>query len=382
MKVTKTIDDCFYFIQNGANIKQSKIDGGYPITRIETISNDRFNRDKMGYAGITDLTNYSNYILENDDLLMSHINSPQYLGRTILYKKKKGETIIHGMNLLRLKANTELIKPSYARYVFYSNSFRQQIIKITKKSVNQASFSVNDLKKIKLELPEIKEQQNIVNKLDKISNIIDLKTKKLRLLDELVKARFVEMFGSIHENKIYPYLSVKNITTVYSGGTPNRKKIEYWENGTIPWVKTTELQNNHLSTIEECITKEGLKNSSAKIIPAKSILIAMYGQGKTRGMTAFLDIDSSTNQACACLLSTTNINMEYMWYYFQFSYNKLRGLAKGGNQPNLNLNMIKNFPVLVPPIALQNQFADFVKQVDKSKFMNVRMICKFKKNVR
>ncbi len=382
MKVTKTIDDCFYFIQNGANIKQSKIDGGYPITRIETISNDRFNRDKMGYAGITDLTNYSNYILENDDLLMSHINSPQYLGRTILYKKKKGETIIHGMNLLRLKANTELIKPSYARYVFYSNSFRQQIIKITKKSVNQASFSVNDLKKIKLELPEIKEQQNIVNKLDKISNIIDLKTKKLRLLDELVKFRFVEMFGSIHENKIYPYLSVKNITTVYSGGTPNRKKIEYWENGTIPWVKTTELQNNHLSTIEECITKEGLKNSSAKIIPAKSILIAMYGQGKTRGMTAFLDIDSSTNQACACLLSTTNINMEYMWYYFQFSYNKLRGLAKGGNQPNLNLNMIKNFPVLVPPIALQNQFADFVKQVDKSKFMNVRMICKFKKNVR
>ena len=260
---------------------------------------------------------------------------------------------------------TKILKSKYLdanyKYLYYALKY----IRIPNTGYNS---HFKWLKKTEFKYPTKEEQMQIVFILDKIANLIQKYTSQIKLLDDVIKARFVEMFGSIHENKIYPYLSVKNITTVYSGGTPNRKKIEYWENGTIPWVKTTELQNNHLSTIEECITKEGLKNSSAKIIPAKSILIAMYGQGKTRGMTAFLDIDSSTNQACACLLSTTNINMEYMWYYFQFSYNKLRGLAKGGNQPNLNLNMIKNFPVLVPPIALQNQFADFVKQVDKSKF--------------
>ena len=71
----KIIDECFFQIQNGANIKQGKVDGGFPITRIETIANDRFNRDRMGYAGITDLSKYESYILEDEDLLMSHILS-------------------------------------------------------------------------------------------------------------------------------------------------------------------------------------------------------------------------------------------------------------------------------------------------------------------
>lgn len=85
----KTIDECFYKIQNGVNIKQGDINNGYPITRIETIANDKFNRDRMGYAGITDLSKYKSYILEDGDLLMSHINSVQYLGRTVFYEKKR-----------------------------------------------------------------------------------------------------------------------------------------------------------------------------------------------------------------------------------------------------------------------------------------------------
>ena len=128
----RTVDECFFHIQNGANIKQGIVDGGIPITRIETISNDCFNRDKMGFAGITDISKYESYVLEDGDLLMSHINSVQYLGRTVLYEKQGNETIIHGMNLLRLKARREIITPAYARYVFYSQPFRAQIARITK----------------------------------------------------------------------------------------------------------------------------------------------------------------------------------------------------------------------------------------------------------
>lgn len=97
------LGDCFSDIRNGANIKQGIIDGGYPITRIETISGDRFNRDRMGYAGITDIEKYSSFILDDGDILMSHINSPKYLGRAVLYRQEDNERIIHGMNLLRLK---------------------------------------------------------------------------------------------------------------------------------------------------------------------------------------------------------------------------------------------------------------------------------------
>ena len=96
-----TIEECFYQIRNGVNIKQGTEDGGYPITRIETTANGKFNRDRMGYAGITDLEKYESYVLEDGDLLMSHINSVQYLGRTVLYKKKGKHRCTRGTNEMK-----------------------------------------------------------------------------------------------------------------------------------------------------------------------------------------------------------------------------------------------------------------------------------------
>ena len=223
------------------------------------------------------------------------------------------------------------------------------------------------LKEIKIKYPNNDVQDEIVSILDKVSDLISKRKVELQALDELIKARFVELFGSIHESIEYPYVVVKNLTDVISGGTPNRECAEYWNDGTIPWVKTTELHNNLINETDEYITEAGLSNSSAKLVPAGTVLIAMYGQGKTRGMTAYLDIEASTNQACACILPSDKINSIFMWKYFQLSYDKLRGLAQGAGQPNLNGNMIKNFKVLVPPIELQNTYVDFVTQVDKSK---------------
>ena len=184
----KTIDECFFQIQNGANIKQGDVDGGFPITRIETTANDKFNRDRMGYAGITDISKYESYVLEDGDLLMSHINSVQYLGRTVLYIKEADETIIHGMNLLRLKSRRDVINPAYARYCFYGHSFRSKVGNITKKSVNQASFAVKDLKQIKIEVPSLSEQDQIVKVLDKLQNLIKMRKDELSALDDLIKA--------------------------------------------------------------------------------------------------------------------------------------------------------------------------------------------------
>ena len=84
-------------------------------------------------------------------------------------------------------------------------------------------------------------------------------------------------------------------------------------------------------------------------------------------MTAYLDIEATTNQACACILPSDKIDSVFLWKYFELSYDKLRSLAQGAGQPNLNGNMIKNFQVLVPPIEMQNEFVSFVHQVDKSK---------------
>ena len=220
-------------------------------------------------------------------------------------------------------------------------------------------------------IPDInfEQQHKCAENLEKIYGIIQNRRKELLALDDLIKARLVEMFGSIHESTKYPYIAVKDLTDVISGGTPSRDRSEYWYNGTIPWVKTTELQNDVIKNVDEHITESGLAGSSAKMVPIGTVLVAMYGQGKTRGMTAYLGIEASTNQACACILPSEKIDSMFMWKYFELSYDKLRSLAQGAGQPNLNGNMIKNFQVLVPPIELQKEFVSFVEQVDKSKLM-------------
>ena len=232
----------------------------------------------------------------------------------------------------------------------------------------QPQITREGLEKVKVKVYAKELQEKISIQLDKVQKIISESKAILEKYDTLIKSRFIEMFGDPHNNTKYHYKNVGEFTTVTSGGTPDRKNNEYWKNGKIPWVKTTELQNNELTEVEEFITQKGLDESSAKMMPKGTLLIAMYGQGKTRGMTAYLGIEASTNQACACIIPSKEINQRYLWYYFILSYDKLRDLAKGGNQPNLNGNMIKSFPVLMPPIDMQNKYVSFVQQIDKSKF--------------
>ena len=156
------LGDCLLLIRNGAVIQQRKGATGLPITRIETLSNNRFNRDRLGYADITDAKLYSSYILEDCDLLMSHINSKEFLGRTILYKQKNNECIIHGMNLLRIKTNPLILDSYYAYYLFQTSYFRKIINSIRKDAINQSSISISDICNLKFDLPSIENQRKII----------------------------------------------------------------------------------------------------------------------------------------------------------------------------------------------------------------------------
>ena len=209
------LGDCFCVIRNGASIKQMDDSGGLPITRIETISNREVDRSKLGYAGIKDAQKYQDYLLQDCDILMSHINSTKHLGKVAIYRKK--EQIIHGMNLLMLRANQSVICPQYAFYYFDSDDFKRQILRITKNSVNQASFTVTALKELKIPLPPLDEQRKIAAVLDKISDLTAKRRRQLDKLDELVKSRFVEMFGdsetNTHNLPVLPWCDVFKTTT-------------------------------------------------------------------------------------------------------------------------------------------------------------------------
>lgn len=161
----------------------------------------------------------------------------------------------------------------------------------------------------------------------------------------------------------YPIVKIKDLCKLGSGDTPSRSNQQYY-NGDIPWVKTGEVVNDEILETEEHITKEAIANSSAKLYPKGSVIIAMYGQGDTRGRTAKLAIDATTNQACAVLydIDNTIVSTDYLWYYLQGRYHDLRSLASGNNQPNLNAGKIKNYDVVVPPMCVQNEIVAHIKE--------------------
>ena len=158
----------------------------------------------------------------------------------------------------------------------------------------------------------------------------------------------------------YKEVLLSELCKIGSGGTPFRRNNTYF-GGSIPWVKTTEVKNEEITSTEETLTEEGLKNSSAKIYPKGSLIIAMYGQGATRGRTAKLGIDAATNQACAVLSNISkDIETNFLWYFLMSQYEAMRALASGNNQPNLNADMIANLKIPVPPLPVQREIMERV----------------------
>ncbi|MBD1569785.1 restriction endonuclease subunit S [Aliivibrio sp. S10_S31] len=153
--------------------------------------------------------------------------------------------------------------------------------------------------------------------------------------------------------------TVGSIAKVTSGGTPSRKNDSYW-NGDIPWVTTSEVKFGVIADTEQKITKQGLDNSSAKLFPKDTILMAMYGQGKTRGQVAKLGIEASTNQACAALLLNKEHDVEYYYQYLMSQYDNIRELANSGGQQNLSAGIIKDISVPVPPLSEQRKIAQIL----------------------
>jgi len=155
-----------------------------------------------------------------------------------------------------------------------------------------------------------------------------------------------------------------DISNVTSGGTPNRSKLEYW-NGNIPWVTTSLINFNEIEQTEENITELGLKNSSAKLFPIGTILIAMYGQGMTRGKVAKLNIQSTTNQACAAILLESNLETNFVFQYLSNKYEDIRSLSNEGGQKNLSGTLIKTIKLSIPTLPEQKKIATFLTAVDR-----------------
>lgn len=359
----KKIGECFSYIKNGANIKQTKGAEGYPITRIETLSGGVFNRDRLGYADVVDLEQYKDHILESGDLLVSHINSKTYIGRTVVYEGKQGENIIHGMNLLRLKHNRSLINSAFLCYYTQSVSFKLDIMRIRKDAVNQSSFAISDFKKIRIPVPVLATQLSIVSELDKLNELIQIKKEQLKDYDALAQSIFYEMFGDPVEEG-WDVKELGDICKTSSGGTPSKAHTEYY-NGEIMWLRSGEVSQGDIYNTEQTITLLGLENSSAKIFPVNTVVIAMYGA--TVGQVGILRKEMSTNQAICGIFPNGDLTPEYLYYFLISKKAEFLKSAIGGAQANISQQIIRKTLIPLPPLSLQSSFTCKIRQIKLQK---------------
>ena len=262
-----------------------------------------------------------------------------------------------------LSANTDVILPRFLYYFCKKFDFER-----LNKTVTIPSLTKSDLLKIEIEPPNLLQQRDIVERLTKIERIIALRKLELKLLDELIRARFVEMFGDIRYEEKYQGIPLRRLCTTISGGTPSTKCSEYYE-GNIPWISTVSLGPNYIdgSTAKGYITQEAIDNSATKLIPAGNILFeTRVGVGKS----SINDVALCINQDIVAIvgIDKNRFNVLFIKYVLDTYQSYYDSIKKGATILGITGDDLKNTLIPVPPLELQNQFADFVKVVDKSKF--------------
>ena len=212
---------------------------------------------------------------------------------------------------------------------------------------------------------DIDVQEKIIQNLENLDNQILKRRHQSKLLLNLVKSRFNEMFGDPVLNEMgWEKHALKEFGIWKSGGTPKKNEEKYFR-GHIPWITSGELEHKYIDDSSEKITEKAIECSSAKIIEKGSLLLGMYD---TAGLKSSINTKvMSCNQAIAfAKLDDKITNTIYVYYVIQNLRSMLLNQQRGVRQKNFNLLMIKNISIPLPPLSLQNEFADFVAQVDKS----------------
>ena len=160
-------------------------------------------------------------------------------------------------------------------------------------------------------------------------------------------------------------MRLSDICEFASGGTPSRTVASYW-NGSIPWVKTAEVDYCLITETEEYISESGLQNSSAKVFPKGTLLMAIYGEGVTRGKVALLGLDAATNQACLAFFPKPGLNSRFLFYWFTNAYTELRELSHDGSQKNLSATLIGDTFVPIPITVEQENIVATIREFEAS----------------
>ena len=336
-----------------------------------------WNTEDHKWVSIADISKCGKYIIDTKEYIsekaVQETGISQIPANTVImsFKLSIGKTAItpepmysnEAIMSFRDKHVTGLL-PDYLYYMFSGRDWETG----TNKAVMGKTLNKTTLSGTRIKVHDIDEQREIVAVLDKAKAVLDSWEIELEKLDDLIKARFVEMFGDpISGLSKWPVTTFGEQFDITAGGTPSTKNPEFWDHGNISWIGSNMCQDKILFENDgKYITEKGLKNSSAKVFKNGTVLVALVGA--TIGKTALLRFDTSTNQNVAAIDVNRNdsFTSEYIFYFMQMLYNKFQEIGSGKFKM-ANQTFIRELPLFYAPIRQQNRFSFFVQQVDKSK---------------
>ena len=214
----------------------------------------------------------------------------------------------------------------------------------------RGSLTWEDFCNMKLPVPDIARQREIVAKYETLTNRIRLNEQMIAKLEATAQAMYRKMFVDGVDTEDLPEGWRRGAIGEFckemkSGGTPSRTHTEYWNKKEIPWLKSGEIHNNIVFSVDEYISQAGLNNSSAKIISKGAVTMAMYGA--TAAQVAYLDCDTTTNQACCNMICYSKEDAAYLFFHLLANQGDIKKLANGGAQENLSQELIAQQPILL-----------------------------------
>ena len=400
----------------GGNV--SYLNNGVGFLRAENVAGfDRIDKTNLKYIdNETHLGYLKRSILQANDILITIAGT---LGRTTIVRENDLPLNANqAVSIIRL-VNTTDISLKFLIYALNAPEIQKYLVG-QKKITAIPNLTLEIIENCLIPIPPLAEQQRIVAKIEELLPLIDryetawsrLEEFNKRFPDDMQKSilqmaiqgKLIEQrpeegtgeelykqiqsekqslikAGKIKKEKPLPpitddeipfeipdswkWVRVASLFNVGTGMTPLKSDSRFYLNGTIPWVNSALTSQRFIKQVDTYITQYALQNTSLSLYPAHTLIIAMYGQGKTRGQTSELLIPATINQACAALDSILFFQemVDFVYFYFQYNYEILRKKAEGTSQPNLNLQKIKETLIPLPPLAEQKRIVTKIEEL-------------------
>ncbi len=361
--------NCCESISDGDHLPPPKTESGIPFVTISNIINNNFDFSNTMFVSEEYYEKLdSKRKPQKDDILYSVVGS---FGIPVLIKQDK--KFIFQRHIAILRPNKEIIYPKYLYYTMLSKDFYAKADTVAIGAA-QRTVSLNSLRNLTIDLPPLPTQTKIANILSAYDDLIENNQKQIRLLEEAAQRLYKECFVDFRFPGYETTEFVDGLPKGWkkcciidiciranAGGTPSRSKLSYWDKPTIKWYKTGELQDCWLIDSDELINENGLSNSSAKLFPPNTILMAIYAS-PTLGRLGILSSEAACNQAALCLIANENI-VSYQWLYLKLFElrEEFNAVAKGAGQQNISAEVVKKKEITLPTPEIIRSFTNLVK---------------------